>query len=429
MTGLNDSYFLADDSMEPNTAKAVTLDVFKDSTSEGEEPELRDDVDLIAVGMEDIFVRLRDMELLEENIRTQGGMNKNIALEAHALMPEFLNDDRPLEFFTKTPSRTLLAAAMEDIGAEKKSMLVRLLEAVQAIIKSLYERVKAFFESRQEKDLENFSAKTKQPMPKAISWVKVARDAGIELPTKEEAPEAAPAEAKPEVKEHSKTIDNPLPPTKPKVVPKAPTPLETNDVPEYMESDEARKKAINALGDKLFVKLGEASLKRLAFTGDAKSKAPTAYVDFVMSNLERARNIDLKSEELKKFADEVTEVVNSYRQEEAGFELAAATQTARDIVGDMLYHSEHGYYKEQFKFKGATVSFKSSFMKLLERLTEATAHIRANSATEEDIVQLQLYQHSLMAFNQLFKLHQEFNGSLDMFLKLRKQYFTSMNEE
>jgi hypothetical protein len=312
-------------------------------------------------------------------------------------MPEFLNDDRPLEFFTKMPSRTLLSASLEDIGVDRKSTIQRLLEMVQDIIKNLMDRVLSFFNRTATDDLVDFSTKTKEPLPKAIAWTKVARDAGIEVAAKEPTEEAPKEEGE-------------------------------SAMASYMENDENRKKTINALGDKLFVKLGEEQLKRLAFVGDAKSSMPGTYVDFVLKNLERARNIRMEPETVQEFAAEVAKIVADYRQEEASFELAPGTQTGRDIVGDILYATEHGYYTEHFKFKGASVSFKTSFVKLLEKLTEAVSHVRANSATEEDVAALKAYQESLVAFNQLFTLHREVSGALDAFLKLRKQYFTTQKE-
>ena len=144
MAGLNDS-FLADDSMEPKTSPAVVLDVFKDNPEDPDVPELRDDVDLIAVAAEEMQISMRDLDLLQESIRAQGGMSRQIALEAHAIMPNFLHDDRPVEYFTQMPSRTQLAAALEDIGSEKKSILKRMMEKLLEFIRKLAARIKAHF--------------------------------------------------------------------------------------------------------------------------------------------------------------------------------------------------------------------------------------------------------------------------------------------
>ena len=122
MTGLNDNFLLADDSMEPKETPAVVVNAFKENSTEGGEPELRDDLDLIAVATEDLEVQLRDLELLQQNIKEQGGMCQGIALEAHAILPDFINDERPIGFFTKYPSRTQLTAALEDIDAGKKNV-------------------------------------------------------------------------------------------------------------------------------------------------------------------------------------------------------------------------------------------------------------------------------------------------------------------
>ena len=100
MTGLNDNFLLADDSMEPNEASVTTVKAFKDTPTEDGIPELRDDIDLIAA-TEGLYIQLRDLDLLQQCIKTQGGMCQSIALEAQALLPEFINDERPIGFFTK----------------------------------------------------------------------------------------------------------------------------------------------------------------------------------------------------------------------------------------------------------------------------------------------------------------------------------------
>jgi hypothetical protein len=173
MSGLNDQFFLADDSVEPQAAPAVTIDAFKDTTEPGDVPELRDDLDLIAVATEEFEIKLRDLSLLQDMIRDEGGMSKHVALEAHAIMPDFLNDDRPIEFFTKTPSRTQLTAALEEIGNEKKSLIKRMIDAIVAFIKKIVKRIKDFFivdEEQLKADQEfanNYKGPTNEDLAKA----------------------------------------------------------------------------------------------------------------------------------------------------------------------------------------------------------------------------------------------------------------------
>lgn len=145
MTGLNDNFLLADDAMEPKDAPAVVINAFKEQTNEDGEPELRDDIDLIAAATEDLAVQMRDLNLLQQNIKEQGGMCQSIALEAHALLPDFINDERPVEFFTKHPSRTQLTAALEDIDAGKKNVVLRMIDAIVGFIKRILKKIKDFF--------------------------------------------------------------------------------------------------------------------------------------------------------------------------------------------------------------------------------------------------------------------------------------------
>lgn len=179
MTGLNDS-FLVDDGLEPQHTPAVTLNVFKSNPEDPDVPELRDDVDLIAVAAEEMQISFRDLQLLQESIRNQGGMTRQIALEAHAIMPTFLHDDRPAEYFTQMPSRTLLAAALEDIGNEKKSLLKRMMEKILEFIKKLAKRIKDYFIVDPEKvkaDQEfakNYKGPTDEQLQKAAAQAEAA---------------------------------------------------------------------------------------------------------------------------------------------------------------------------------------------------------------------------------------------------------------
>lgn len=182
MAGLNDDFFLADDSTEPKTDQGITVHAFKDSTDNTGEPELRDDLDLIAVStdtsnaMEELCVQMRDLALLEERVHNDGGMTRSAALEAHNLIPDFLTDDRPAEFFTRMPSRTLLSAALEDIGNEKKNVIRRMIDAIVGFIKKIIKKIKDFFIVSEEEQKANaeFVKNYKGPSPEEMA--KAAQD-------------------------------------------------------------------------------------------------------------------------------------------------------------------------------------------------------------------------------------------------------------
>lgn len=386
MAGLNDDFFLADNSMEP-AAPSATVNAFKDTTSEGEEPELREDLDLIAVpATEDIFIKLRDLDLLRQRISEDGGMSKSIALEAHAIMPDFLHDDRPAEFFTKMPSKTLLSAALEDIGVEQNNGVKKLLEMIGAFVKQLVERIQSFFESRGDEQLTNFSESTQKPQPQLINWVKAGQAAGIEVPKAEEGEEKVAS------------------------------------LNEMMESDETRKKAVDSIGDKLFIKLGQQRFKSFAYVGSPDSKQPEAFIDGVR----KYSKVSASSvSELKEFTDAVSELINAYRQEEAIFEIENGTHLAREIMGDVLYLTDKGYYKEHFKFKGAAHFFKNTLLPVAEKIGAEIKHIRANNTSEEDVAKLKQYQESLAVMQKMFQVYANIGDSVDVFLKLRKQYMSA----
>lgn len=144
MTGLNDNFLLADDSMEPKDAPAIVVDAFKENPTESSEPELRDDLDLIAVATEDMEIQLRDLELLQQTIQERGGMSQSIAMEAQTLLPDFINEERPIEFFTKHPSRTQLNAALEEIDSGKKNILQKAWDAIIAFLQRIGRAIRNF---------------------------------------------------------------------------------------------------------------------------------------------------------------------------------------------------------------------------------------------------------------------------------------------
>lgn len=384
MAGLNDDFFLADDSTEPKTPTA-TVQAFE-NTPDGDEPELRDDIDLIAApATEDLFIQLRDLHFLRENIRTTGGMTQSIAMEAHALMPEFINEERPVAFFTKLPSKTLLAAALEDIGKEEKGTVQRMIEMITNFIKQVVTRIKAFFESRQDEALTAFSEKTQEPKPQLIAWSKVGHDGEIEVPK-----EAGEEKAK--------------------------------DLNEVMQDDESRKKAIGKIADKLFIKLGEERFKKLLYVGSSHSKMPEEFIDFfrkTSGNVTRAN-----PEALHAWCQQVTEMIGKYRQEEAIFEIGNTASAARDIMGDILYMTNHGYYKEHFKFKGAGQTFRNKLLPVADGIHAAIGRINASEAEESEVSNLKIYQEAVAVMQKAFQVYAEISNATDVFLKLRKQYMS-----
>lgn len=145
MAGLNDNYFLADDSMETPVNPTVTINAFKDNQEGEETPELRDDIDMIAVATESLSIALRSVELFKNRIREAGGMTQSAALEAHTYIPSLITEERSKEYYTKYPSKTLFNTALEDADKETKSIVTKFTEALVAMYKRFVEWVTSFF--------------------------------------------------------------------------------------------------------------------------------------------------------------------------------------------------------------------------------------------------------------------------------------------
>ena len=158
--GLNDEYFTVDADQD-HQAK-VAVDVFK-PTNPGDVPELKENVDFIAVSYDDLpedeeeqmttntaieeaCVRLRDLELFAIRLREDGGMSQAAALESIGFLPGLITDDHPVGFYTVAPTRTSLNYAMEEVETEKVGLFAKVQAAVKAFLARIAEWFKRFFE-------------------------------------------------------------------------------------------------------------------------------------------------------------------------------------------------------------------------------------------------------------------------------------------
>lgn len=166
MAGLNDAW-LADDSLEAK--QALPVEVFKERAP-GTLPEISDHATIIAVeppvdpeaesedgivektgeiasvAIEEYQVAMRDLDLFTNSITNAGGMSLSIAQESIALMPGFVNEERPLTFFTKHPSKTQLNAALEAVEERGANMLKVVKEKIAAFIEAIKKRITGFIE-------------------------------------------------------------------------------------------------------------------------------------------------------------------------------------------------------------------------------------------------------------------------------------------
>ena len=175
--GLNDEFFTVDADQD-QTAK-VNVDVFK-PTNPGDVPEMKDDVDFIAVSYDDLppdeeeemkistaieeaCVRLRDLELFAIRLRNEGGMSQTAALESVAFLPGLITDAHPIGFYTASPTRTSLNYAMEEAETEKVSLFGKVMAAIRAFLARVGEWFKNFFSKF------NFGKKKEEPAETAAA--------------------------------------------------------------------------------------------------------------------------------------------------------------------------------------------------------------------------------------------------------------------
>lgn len=164
MSGLNDTW-LADDSLEPK--QTLSVEVFKERAP-GVLPEISDHATLIAVetpidpeavsedgvvektgeiasvAIEEYQAAMRDLQLFTDSITNAGGMTLAIAQESITIMPGFVNEDRPLAFFTKHPSKTQLNAALEAVEENRKGFLTKMIEKIKAFFAAMRQKIADF---------------------------------------------------------------------------------------------------------------------------------------------------------------------------------------------------------------------------------------------------------------------------------------------
>lgn len=103
-------------------------DLFEGPIEPGEIPELKDDVNILAV-MES---RLVDLSYLAEDIARANGMSKDFAMEAERILPNVLSS--PQGFFTKAPSATQYRVSMEEIHKGVWALIAAAAVAVIGVI-------------------------------------------------------------------------------------------------------------------------------------------------------------------------------------------------------------------------------------------------------------------------------------------------------
>lgn len=137
---LNEGFDL--DTIQTNPGHALDVALFKPETMVmGQVPQLRDDAEIdTLVGQWD------DLEYLRNDIIGARGMSRSFAMEAHSIFPEFLNNNRPIEFFTDLPTKTQYVVSLEVIEGQQKSIGAR----IWATIKEWWKKLMSLFQKKKE---------------------------------------------------------------------------------------------------------------------------------------------------------------------------------------------------------------------------------------------------------------------------------------
>ena len=90
------------------------------------------------IQIEEGDAKIDDIYAAMESIQATGGMTQRLAQECEAVMPGFINEDRPLGYFTKTPSMTQYRQAIEEMSGGIIALIVAGIAALGALIYKFY---------------------------------------------------------------------------------------------------------------------------------------------------------------------------------------------------------------------------------------------------------------------------------------------------
>jgi len=90
-----------------------------------------------------------DIDYLRADIFDAQGMNRDLALSCEALLPGFLNEQRPVGFFTQLPTKTQYTVSLEFLNTSKEAVIA----AMWAVLHELMEKIRSWYENyRKEQD-------------------------------------------------------------------------------------------------------------------------------------------------------------------------------------------------------------------------------------------------------------------------------------
>lgn len=109
-----------------------------------------------AEGLDDLSMKVDmlggkfdDIEYLRADIFDAQGMNRDLALSCESLLPGFLNEQRPIGFFTQLPTQTQYTVSLEFLNVSKEGVIA----AMWAVLHELLEKIRSWYEEyRKEQD-------------------------------------------------------------------------------------------------------------------------------------------------------------------------------------------------------------------------------------------------------------------------------------
>lgn len=137
MGSLNEGVELDNEILDTNkeAGKALDKELFEEVVP-GETPEISTELDILGM-----VTKRRDLDYAQINLETIGGINQEMAMEMHPLVPSLISDERPLGFYSKGVTKTQYSFAMEAIALEKESIGNQIKEAFVKFIEQIREKL------------------------------------------------------------------------------------------------------------------------------------------------------------------------------------------------------------------------------------------------------------------------------------------------
>lgn len=171
MPGLNDDFPLE----EENVVKISPTQTVIDEKASEEDPSHMLYVDEDLTEYEETLNKISDALCLRESLESCKGMSQDMALSMESVFPGFINDQRPIGYFTKHVSKTQYTPSLESLKDNISDLFKKLMEMISKMIEKFNEFINSVAE-RFKKDIDKSPIYDSEYQSKASKLLKRISD-------------------------------------------------------------------------------------------------------------------------------------------------------------------------------------------------------------------------------------------------------------